>query len=358
MFTAVVLVGGLGTRLQPLTFTTPKPLLPVLNKTFLECFLLNLQKEGVGKCILCLGNQYKKFVKLIKEVEQKQDIKLKLIVSLEKELLGTGGAIKNAEKHITEDDFFVLNGDIVFDFSLKKLFNFHKEKKAKVTISLIKVDDITGYGLVIKDNNNKINSFIEKPSAEEGISNLINAGVYIFNKEVLSLIPEKQNYSLERVLFPLLVRNKENIFGKEVIGYWLDIGTPAKFFKLYEDILNNKIKNIVPNVKAKKKCYINKNSKVSELINNKGVLYIGENAEVKSGCKFEGVVFIGTNTRIEKNCFLKNVIIFKNNLIKENSVLQNTIIAENCMLGKNAKILENVILGANSRIPKGVISWK
>jgi len=283
MDTAVVLVGGLGTRLQPLTFTNPKPLLPVLNKTFLEYFLLNLQKEGVSKCILCLGHQYKKFVKKILEIKQKQSLKLKLIVSIEKELLGTGGAIKNAEKYITCDNFFVLNGDIVFDFSLRKLFNFHQEKKAKVTISLIQVEDITGYGLVVLNCKNKITSFIEKPSGEEPISNLINAGVYVFNKEVLSLIPEKQNYSLERGLFPLLVRNQENILGKEVSGYWLDIGTPAKFFKLYEDILNNKIKNITPEVKPLKKCYLSKNAKVAKLINNKGILYLGENVEVQAG---------------------------------------------------------------------------
>lgn len=358
MYEAVILVGGLGTRLQPLTKNFPKPLLPILNKPFLEYFLLNLQKEKISHCILCVGYEYKKFIHLIEQVKQNKNLKLKFTISLEKYPLGTGGAVKNAEKHISCENFFVLNGDLVFDFSLNNLFKFHQNKKAKITISLIQVEDITNYGLVKIYKSNKINSFIEKPSGKEPVNNLINAGVYVFNKKVLSLIPANKNYSLERGLFPDLIRDKDKIFGKEVKGYWLDIGTAKKFFKLYVDILQKKIKTMKPKLSFKKNIYLDKSAKIKGKIDNKGIIYLSRNVVVENGCIFEGVVFIGENCKIEKNSFLKDIIIFKNCILKRGAILQNIILGENCILNKDVILKENIVIGANSKINDGVILWK
>jgi mannose-1-phosphate guanylyltransferase/phosphomannomutase len=323
----VILVGGFGTRLYPLTLSTPKPIIPIFDKPFIEHQLNFLKKQGIKKIILCIGHKSSYFNKIKKEIKG-----IELILSKEKFPLGTGGPIKNAEKYIKEENFFVLNGDVFFDFSLREVFNFHKKNKSLATITLYPVRDVRNYGVVKTSKNGKILSFLEKP---KGIKKgLINAGVYVFNKKVLNFIPENKEFSLEKQLFPHLLKNIHPFYGIKKEGYWIDIGTKKSYFKVHFDVLEGNFKKNFGYLKVKK--------------GNGYLLFSGKNTKVEK-VVFRGKVVLGNNNLIEKNVHLENVITLSKCKIEEGSIIKNSIIGNNCVIKKNAKV-ENVVLGDDTVI--------
>lgn len=198
---AVILVGGEGTRLRPLTYSTPKPMVPILNRPFLEHMLKYMKSHHINDVILALcylpdhirayfGNG--------------SDYGVKLTYDVETSPLGTAGAVKNVAQHLDET-FFVFNGDVFTDLNLTAMLDTHRKKSSKATIALTPVDDPSMYGVVETDTNDRVKRFVEKPKREEATTNMINAGIYILEPELLEYIPANQNYMFERGLFPLLL---------------------------------------------------------------------------------------------------------------------------------------------------------
>ncbi|MDP6101047.1 MAG: nucleotidyltransferase family protein, partial [Dehalococcoidia bacterium] len=231
---AIILVGGLGTRMRPLTLNTPKAMLPVLNSPFLEHTFQYLLDAGINRVVLATcylptaiqdyfgdGRRYR----------------LHISYMVEDPPLGTGGAVKNAATQ-ADSTFLVLNGDVFTDLDLKALIAFHRERKAVATMALATVKDPSAFGVVVTDDEGRITRFVEKPPLDKAPSHHINAGIYILEPHVLDDIPTAGTPSmLEQDLFPMMAKRHHDFYGFPFEGFWLDTGTPQNYLKLHQHLL-------------------------------------------------------------------------------------------------------------------------
>lgn len=227
MAVGILLVGGRGTRLQPLTNGAPKPMLPIAGLPVTEHQILAAKAAGIHTIVLATSYLAEVFTPYFGDGSKWG---LKILYAVEKEPLGTGGAIRNAAQLLKGDEPIVIfNGDVLSKHSITKQLAFHAEKGAAVTLHLINVTDARAFGCVPIDGNGRVSAFLEK--MENPVTNLINAGCYIFAPSVVAQIPPDQVVSIEREIFPQLVAQSESVYGYHEQAYWLDIGTPAALFK-------------------------------------------------------------------------------------------------------------------------------
>lgn len=220
---AVVLAGGLGTRLYPLTRKTAKCMLPIKEKPLLEHVIKYLASYGFNEIVITVGNKRKQIMDYFQDGS---DFGVRLYYSIENKPLGTAGSLRNAAKLIT-DTVLVMQADTITNFSIDKIISFHREKKAMVTIALTSMENIKGYGVAVIDGNNRITRFEEKPA--DNFSNLINSGIYVLERKVLDYIPPNRTFDFARDLFPLLLREEYHVYGIKMNGYWFDIGTQESY---------------------------------------------------------------------------------------------------------------------------------
>jgi mannose-1-phosphate guanylyltransferase len=230
---AVVLVGGEGTRLRPLTLHTPKPLLPIANVAFIERQLDWLGRYGVTEVILSLGYLPDAF---IRHFNGDSYAEMQLRYAVEDEPLGTAGAIRFAADGI-EDRFIVCNGDVLTDLDLGEMMEFHQARKAEASIALTRVLDPSAFGVVPTREDGEVIAFVEKPPAGQAPTDWINAGTYILEPSVLKRIPARLNVSVERETFPRMLEETGRLYALQSEGYWLDIGTPEKYEQAQHDVL-------------------------------------------------------------------------------------------------------------------------
>jgi len=327
---AIILAGGFGTRLKPLTYTRAKSLLPIHNKPMISYLIEALPKQ-VNKVILAVN--YKK--NQIEEYFNNHDYGKDIIVNDEPEPLGTAGAAKFAEKHIT-NNFFVLNSDIICSLNLNQMIKFHNKKKSLSTISLWPVENVSEFGVADVIDDGKIIGFIEKPKPEDAPSNYINAGAYLLEPEVLDYIQSNQFVSMEKEIFPQIIETNR-FFGFKFDGYWMDIGRINSYIKINNFLLNLKKKNNIIGNNIKNEGIINKSS-IGNNVN------IGFKSNVESSIIFNNVV-------IGKNVFIKDSIIGENCCILDNLNIINSVIGDNEII-KNFKNITNENIWTKS-IPEG-----
>jgi mannose-1-phosphate guanylyltransferase len=231
---ALILAGGLGTRLRPLTYARPKHLLPIANRPHIEHVLGLLESQGVVEVVLLTSYLADTFGDVIRRAEARG---MRVEVTHEPERLGTAGAIKNAESLLGDETFFVFNGDILTDLDLELLVRVHRSESAELTMFLTPVEDPSAFGVVPTDPSGRVQAFIEKPPPGTAPTDLINAGIYIMEPRVLGLIPEGEVWSAERALFPDLVAAGRRVFAAHPRAYWMDIGTPDKYLAANLDAL-------------------------------------------------------------------------------------------------------------------------
>lgn len=233
MAVGILLVGGFGTRLKPLTNESPKPMLPVAGLPVTEHQILAAKKAGIHTLVLATSYLAEVFTPYFGDGSQWD---MRILYAVEKEPLGTGGAIRNAAQLLGRDEeIVVFNGDVLSRHSIADQLAFHQQHKADVTLHLIKVDDARAFGCVPIDDEGRVTAFLEK--MENPVTNLINAGCYIFSPEVIDRIPLDTVVSVERETFPALVAEQRPIFGYHKQAYWLDVGTPAALFKGSRDLV-------------------------------------------------------------------------------------------------------------------------
>ena len=234
---AVVLVGGFGTRLRPLTFTTPKPMLPVGHRPIIENLVRMLSTAGVDQVVLALGFKPEPFMSAFPDGTCAG---VSLHYAVEPEPLDTGGAIRFAADHAGIDDtFVVVNGDVLTDLDVARLVSFHRDKGAEATIHLTPVEDPSAYGVVELDGDGRVRRFVEKPAPGTAPSDLINAGTYVFEPSVLSRIPTGRKVSIERETFPAIV-DDGGLFALSTDDYWIDTGRPDTYRQANFDMLDGR----------------------------------------------------------------------------------------------------------------------
>jgi len=328
---AVILVGGEGTRLRPLTYSTVKAMVPVLNKPFIEYVIRHLSNHTINEIILAMGYKPDAITSYFGDASQ---LGAKLIYSVETDPMGTAGAAKNAEQYI-DDTFFVMNGDIFTDLNLTEMLHFHKNKGAKVTIALTTVEDPTRFGVVETDSQQRVTRFIEKPSRDQVTSNMINAGVYIIESEVLKRIPEGKRCMFEHDVFPALLADGEPVFGYATNAYWIDMGTPEKYRQLNCDLLCGKSTQVtfkVGDIRIGKQSSVHPQAKLT------GPVLVDRDCTMGKGVQLKGPVVIGPGCKINDGATIENSILWQNVTIGEQAVLKDCIVASNSCIENNACI--------------------
>jgi mannose-1-phosphate guanylyltransferase len=300
---AILLVGGMGTRLLPLTLKTPKPMLQVAGVPFTEHQIRKAADAGIAEIVLATSYKSELFEPYFGSGER---FGIKIKYAVEKSALGTGGGIRNAANLLAEcEQVVIFNGDVLSGHNLIAQLDFHKKTQADITLYLTQVADARAYGCVELLENKQVKSFLEK--MENPVSNLINAGCYIFNRQLIDQIPQEKVVSVERDTFPNLLANNAKVFGYLDNSYWLDIGTPAALVKASADLITGVItSSATPNHAGDH--LISPSAQIGgrSLINNGSV--IESEVIVEGDCQISSSI-IGRGAKIGKNCKIVDSII-------------------------------------------------
>ncbi len=340
---AVVMAGGFGTRIQPLTNSRPKPMLPIVNRPMMEHTMMTLKDLGITEFIILL---YFK-PEIIKDYfGDGSDFGIKISYVTPDDDYGTAGAVKLAEKLIGDENFIIISGDLVTDFDFQKIFDFHADKKAQLSIGLTSVENPLQFGVVIANEDNVIEKFLEKPSWGEVFSDTINTGIYIIEPEILSYIPEGENFDFAKDLFPLLMQRDIPLMGYALQGYWRDVGNPESYREVFEDILGEKVNFNIPGNREKFAdgiLYSDVSYSLDKSIEIIGNVVIGKNVIIENGVKLNNVV-IGDNVTIKSGCNLRNSVLWEDITVGKNCRFDNSVICNNNTIGKNVTAKAGLIL--------------
>lgn len=358
---AVIMAGGFGTRIQPLTNSIPKPMLPIFNKPMMEHIILKLKNAGIAEFVVLL---YFK-PDIIKDYfKDGKEFGINITYVLPDDDYGTAGALKCAEEYLKDDNFIIVSGDLVTDFDLNKIIDFHKKRDSQLTITLTSVEDPLQFGVVIANSDDKIEKFLEKPSWGEVFSDTINTGIYVLEPHIMEHIPAGKNFDFAKDLFPKLMKSGIELMGFSIKGYWRDVGNPQSYRDVYSDILNEKIIFDYEGNKQKTKkgiIYSKDNLNIEEM-DIKGVVVTGKNLKIGKNSELKNVV-IGDNVTIADNVKLSSGVVWDNSKIGEASELSDFVVCNDTAIGKNAKAKNGVIIsekckiGSNVSFEKDVTVW-
>ena len=337
---AVILVGGEGTRLRPLTCNITKAMVPIVNRPFLEHVICYLKKHGIEEIILAMGYMSGSIQEYFGDGSQ---LGVHLTYLVEKSPLGTAGAVKNAESFLGEA-FFVFNGDTLSEIDLTAMMKRHLKIKPKASIALAPVDNPTIYGVVETDARGRVKRFVEKPSWDEVTSNMVNAGIYILEPEVLKHIPVSAHCMFENYLFPLLLKMGESVLGYPSDAYWIDIGTPEKYLKANHDLLKRRFSR---GLQTEGKSEIHHEARIE------GTVLVAEECIIAEGANIKGAAVLGPRCKVAKGAVIEGAVLWHDAKVEEEAVLRNCIIGSCCCIQQGSHILDNCVLGDNVTVGRG-----
>ncbi len=365
---AVLMAGGFGTRIQPLTNSIPKPMLPIVNIPMMEHIVNKLKQSGIDEIIVLL---YFKPEVIREYFEDGSRWGVKMIYTLPDDDYGTAGAVGFAREHL-DSTFMIVSGDLVTDFDFKKIINFHRKKRSKLTITLTSVEDPLQFGVVITDKEGRIERFLEKPGWGEVFSDTINTGIYLIEPEILKYIPQNESYDFSKDLFPKLMQEGIDLWGCEIDGYWRDVGNPISYREVHKDIFEEKIVYDTAEKCEKEervKICIDDSVKLPRRLTLKGTVIIGKNSIISNDTMLHNCV-IGEGCEIGIGCGVVDSILWngvtlgagthvKNSVICNDTTLgewcyiyEGSVIAEFCQIGDKVKIIKDVTIWPNKTIEK------
>lgn len=336
---ALLLAGGLGTRLRPLTEDWPKPMAHVGNRPWLEHLILLLKEQGITDFVLAVKHYPEKIRHHFGD-GTKWGVNIRY--ALERSLLGTAGAIKNAEP-LLDDRFLVFNADIIQTFKLKPFMDGHARRGGGLSILLTEVEDPSHYGVVEQDADGRIRRFVEKPRPEEAPSRRINAGIYMMDKALLADIPAGREVSIEREMFPRWIENGVNVYGHVIDGYWMDMGTTKRYRQVHRDLLDRKLDLPLNGTETKRGVRIGKDSEI-----HPGVLFvppvlIGERVTIGERAVIGPYTVIGDDCRIGSGARLAESILWNRCVVENNASLNNCIFGHGLRIGTRHVMHEAVM---------------
>jgi NDP-sugar pyrophosphorylase family protein len=340
---AILLAGGKGTRLRPLTLHTPKPIVPIFDRPFLH-YQLDLLKQvpGLNEVILSLNYQPRRIEDVFGDG---RGVGLPIRYLVEPQPLGTGGAIKFAEPHL-DGPVVVFNGDVLTEIDLNAVMALHRERKAKATIVLTPVENPTAYGLVETAPDGAVQRFLEKPTADEITCNTVNAGIYVLEPDTFDRIPKDTPYSIERSYFPSLVERGETFVAYVYQGYWIDIGTPEKYTQVHRDIMSGAFS--AKPFGGTPGAIVAPGARIEEGAVVQGPCFIDEGAVVRAGARIEPYSVIGRDCHIEAGAVVRGSIVWSGTWIGREALVDQAIIGRNAHVGRNASVTPGTILGDKS----------
>lgn len=344
MTEAVLLVGGQGTRLRPLTINTPKPMLPVAGVPFTEHQIARAREAGVTRVIL--GTSYKAEV-FEAYFGDGRDFGVELVYAVEDEPLGTGGAIRNVAAHLQsgpEDPVLIFNGDVLSGVDLPALLAAHEQAQAAVTLYLTRVADPRAFGLVPTDADGRVTAFLEKPkTAEEIVTDQINAGCYVFRRKIIDRIPTGRPVSVERETFPELLAHDEMVLGVVDDGYWLDLGTPLAFVTGSADL----VRGLAPS---------------PAVPGPRGESLVLAGAQVDPTALLGGGTVVGAGARVEAGAEVTGSVLFDGAVVAAGAVVRDSVVGAGAVVGRDCALTsvvvgDGAVLGAGNELIEGARVW-
>ena len=327
---AIILVGGMGTRLRPLTYEMPKQMLPLVGVPMIECVFEMLARHGVNEVILSLGYLPDHFITAYPDGAIAG---VKISYAVEPEPLDTAGAIKFAAQFAQVDDtFLVVNGDVLTDLDVTALVAFHHAHHAQATIALHAVEDPSRFGVVVTDGDGRVSAFIEKPPREEAPTNLINAGTYVLEPSVLALIDSGRKVSVERETFPTLAA-AGTLYAMDDHAYWLDTGTPATFLQANIDILNGR----------------DTERTIVDLV---GTTWCHRSSQVAASAKLINAV-VDRDCVIGENVVLDGVVVMPGAVVRDDVQIRSSIIGPRAVIGSASILGPTCVVGAEVTVADG-----
>ncbi len=346
---AVILVGGGGTRLRPLTYAVPKPLIPILNQPLLARIIAHLQRHGVDDVVLAAAASERRIEASLGDGSQ---LGVTLSYCYETEPLGSGLAVKQAALGF-DGSFFVCNGDIITGLDLTAMAARHHERGAILSISLSSVEDPSAYGVAELGQDDRITRFVEKPAPGEAPSSWANAGTWVFEPEVLDHIPdEKMDGSLERLVFPSLIAEGFLVQGFPSDAYWMDVGTSERYLNLHYDILNGKLAGFLPEGAAAG-ARLGTGCEVWPDAALDANVVLGHNCRVGGQAKINGPSVLGDDCTVSDHATIERSVLWSDVKIGSGAVVRDSIIGAGCWIGDEA-VVEGAVLANGARVKRGV----
>lgn len=367
---AVIMAGGFGTRLRPITCNIPKPMAPLANVPMMEHIVNLLKHYGFNRVCSILYFQPDVITNYFGDGS---NFGIEMEYQMAAADYGTAGSVKNTESKLKDEPFIIISGDVLTDFDLEAAIKYHRDNKAMATMVLTRVANPLEYGVVITGEDGKIIRFLEKPSWGEVFSDTINTGIYILEPEILKYIPEKTEFDFSKDLFPLMLKEKLPLYGYIAEGYWKDIGSLDEYILAHQNVLNGDVSISIPGERLNlvgRDVYAGKNTNIAKSAKFKGGVVIGNNCVIEEGTELEYCV-IGDNSVIKKgtrvsgttiwsgvtvgeNCKLGKAVIGNNTVVEDKVVIENgVIISDECCIGKGSLLRENIKVWPKKNVEEG-----
>lgn len=339
---AVVMAGGEGTRLRPMTSSMPKPLLPVVNRPIMEHVLRLLRRHGLTDTVVTV--QF--LASLVKNYfGDGEELGMHLTYANEEVPLGTAGSVKNAEDALKDDSFLVISGDALTDFDLSDLIAFHREKGALVTVCLTRVPNPLEFGITITDDEGKVERFLEKPTWGQVFSDTVNTGIYVMEPEVFSYVAAGESVDWSSDVFPQLLKEGKPVYGYVAEGYWEDVGTHESYVKAQADVLEGKVDVELDGFEISPGVWVAEGAEVDPEAVLRGPLYIGDYAKVEAGVELREHTVLGSNVVVKRGAFLHKTVIHDNVYVGPQCNLRGCVIGKNTDVMRAARIDEGAVIG-------------
>jgi mannose-1-phosphate guanylyltransferase / phosphomannomutase len=353
---AVVMAGGEGTRLRPMTANQPKPMLPVANRPIMEHVLRLLKRHGFDETIVTV--QF--LAALVRNYfGDGEEFGMSLQYATEEMPLGTAGSVRNAEDALRDEPFLVISGDALTDMDLTAMVNFHKEKGALVTVGLARMPNPLEFGIVITQEDGRIQRFLEKPTWGQVFSDTVNTGVYVMEPEVLAEVPPGQMADWSADVFPKLLKRGAPLFGYISDGYWEDVGTHESYFKAQADVLARRVQTDIAGFEVSPGVWVAEGAEVDTDAVLTGPLCIGDYAKIEAGAQLREYTVIGSNVVVKEGAFLHRAVVHNNVYVGQGVNLRGCVIGKNTDVMRLARIEEGAIVGDECVIePEAYLSAK
>jgi mannose-1-phosphate guanylyltransferase/phosphomannomutase len=329
----MVMAAGAGTRLRPLTFSVPKPMVPIANRPVLEYTIDNLKRHGITELVLNLHSHPELIRNHFKNGEHWG---VNIQYSHEPELLGTAGGVRKVASFLQGDTFFVMSGDGLTDIDLTQMLDFHKSQKASATIGLKAIDTRFDYGVTLTNPNGRITRFIEKPLWSDVFSNHVNTGIYVIEPKVLRQIPSGKPYDFGSELWPKMLKERARLFGHLTDRYWCDVGNIGEYRRAQRDVLDGKVRLRFSGRLIKPHVWVDEGTVIDRSVKIDPPCLIGRNCRIEKGAHIGAYTVIGHHARIGPRTRLMNCILWNHVRVDQRVSL------ENCIIGHGARVRENI----------------
>ena len=336
------MAGGEGTRLRPMTATQPKPLLPVVNQPIMEHVLRLLKRHGFCETVVTV--QF--LASLVRNYfGDGQEVGMSLQYATEDMPLGTAGSVKNAEDALRDEPFLVISGDALTDIDLSEMVRFHRENGALVTVGLTRVPNPLEFGIIIVDDDGRIQRFLEKPTWGQVFSDTVNTGIYVMEPEVLAEVPVGEMVDWSGDVFPRLLKQGAPLFGWIADGYWEDVGTHESYLKAQADVLSGRVQAEIAGFEVSPGVWVADGAEVDPEAILTGPLCIGEYAKIEAGAQLREFTVIGNNVVVKEGAFLHRAVVHNNVYVGQGATLRGCVIGKNTDVMASARVEEAAVVG-------------